>query len=267
MIFIATPCYNGDMKTGHESMCLELASMGVQFAPMNLENESLIPRARNNQLSYFHWHPEFTHIVFIDADIYISAQDIMKMINRKKNVIGALVRLKSEEFRLNFNPRREYVSQDVIKNDKVRLYKSTEEVDKYEIYEAGGELVKADRIGTAVLILNHEAVDKVVAKAKHEGAVYGFSSVLYDGAFQLPPELYEVCPTGCKEDERKRYLETGQLCTYYSEDYFLCENLRECGEDIWVDRSVNTMHIGNMKFSNKTQSSPLDVDMSNAVRG
>jgi len=72
-ILIGTPCYNGAVTIQYVSSLLRLQQMfvqkGIEFSLAMLGSESLITRARNFIVSQFLGRPQFTHLLFIDADI------------------------------------------------------------------------------------------------------------------------------------------------------------------------------------------------------
>ena len=72
-IFIATPCYGGQIGEPYFRSMMRLAILcnkyDINFTVSTLANESLITRGRNTLVSFFMEHPEATHLFFVDADI------------------------------------------------------------------------------------------------------------------------------------------------------------------------------------------------------
>ena len=82
-IFVATPMYGGMCGGHYTRSCTDLASLcrhyGVSVKFFYLFNESLIQRARNYLVDEFLRDTEFTHLMFIDADIGFDANDVLAL--------------------------------------------------------------------------------------------------------------------------------------------------------------------------------------------
>jgi hypothetical protein len=72
-IFIGTPCYGGMITADYFKSVLQLTALAatkkieLQFGTIG--NESLITRARNTLVQLFMDESQYTHLLFIDADI------------------------------------------------------------------------------------------------------------------------------------------------------------------------------------------------------
>ncbi|NTW31057.1 MAG: hypothetical protein HGB12_00210 [Bacteroidetes bacterium] len=260
-LMIGMPCYNCSMHIDATKTLIETMGAGVSYNWVSIGNESLISRARNNILSLFYHQKDFTHLLFLDADIYMNGQDVKKLLESGKDVIGAAVRLKAKNTIYNFTFDQPIPNCEPPKEDGERYYKVT-------------------KLGTAALMLSRKAVEAVIdnAKKKHEniiklclklkdvmgkdwpkeyedilnkkdvlsllniidgiGYIYGRSSILMGGdlADNMPKEYYDICKVGVKNE------------LYLSEDYYLCSDLKELGFDIYVDRTIRTRHNGTVEF-------------------
>jgi len=72
-IFIATPCYGGQIGEPYFRSMLKLVIMcnkyDIPYTVRTLANEILVTRARNTLVSFFMENEKATHLFFIDADI------------------------------------------------------------------------------------------------------------------------------------------------------------------------------------------------------
>jgi hypothetical protein len=148
-ILIGTPAYNGLLHIDYLHSIMQLTNV-VSFSIINVGNESLITRARNNIITYFNEKKEFTHLLFLDADIGIKAKDVVKLISHNKDVIGAPVPMKG----LTPKGQKIFNVTDLITQDeKTKLY-------------------QVKHVGTAVLLLSRKAIDDLIDKAEtymHKG--------------------------------------------------------------------------------------------------
>lgn len=208
-IMIGTPAYNGQMQADYVRSLLDMTANGLPFALYTITSDSLIARARNTILAQFHQRRDFTHLLFLDADVAIRGRDIVKLVNHAKNVIGAPVRLKA-----NGPGQPGFNVGDVLSRT--------------------GTLASVNRIGTAVLLLSRDAVNKLVDNAIAEGRTYTPDAVTRGDI-----------ASGLHFDVFRQGVVDGQ---YVSEDYRVCDDLRMLGFDIFVDLAIRTRHFGMYEF-------------------
>jgi len=210
-LFIGTPAYGSMVHTDYLHSLMSYHERKIPFTTMTIGNESLITRGRNTILSYFHIMAEFTHLFFLDADIYLHADGLIQLLSRKKDVIAAPVALKG--FDADGNP--------VYNIGKI-------------LEECNDGLIKVDRVGTAVFILSRKACNTLVEKAISDNDVYYSNKHTRGDAQQI--NMYDVFKTGVFDNE------------YYSEDFYVAKVLRELGFDVFVDTTVPTKHNGMYVF-------------------
>ncbi|TXI82048.1 MAG: hypothetical protein E6Q40_12915 [Cupriavidus sp.] len=205
-ILVATPAYGGMLHADFVQSILRLKHDGVNFTLATIGNESLITRARNSLLAYFHENTQFTHILYWDADVGFDTAALRAMLMAEKDVIGLPVALKGR----NSQGDRIFNLGHLIGED--------------------GPLWKVQHIGTAAFMLSRKAVAALVEDALDEGRVYRRSSN-FNG--QPGPEIqYDVFQVGVKDGQ------------YLSEDYWVCHRLRGLGFDIFVVPEAPTTHNG-----------------------
>ena len=90
-IFIGTPCYGGMITADYFKSCLRLVNEApkhnIQLQFGTIGNESLITRARNTLVQLFMDHLDYTHLLFIDADIGFSERTVMRMLELDEEVV------------------------------------------------------------------------------------------------------------------------------------------------------------------------------------
>lgn len=209
-ILICTPAYNGQVHVNYLHTMLNFFKHNIRYSVMTLDNESLITRARNTLISTFWVKQQFTHLLFLDADVFLDHEGLQSMLTAQKDVIGAPVYLKGRDaegkqtLNTDANPEISPVVQSV------------------------------QRVGTAVLLLSRAAVAALVDKAIEEGRTYTLNKMLQTQ--DIPSTHYDIFRVGIANDE------------YLSEDFWLCRELRSMGFEIFVDTSVYTRHHGIVAF-------------------
>ena len=92
-IFIGTPCYGGLITTEYFKSCMQLvalaASNKIELQFGTIGNESLITRARNTLVQLF-MDGDYTHLLFIDADLAFNPDSVMRMLDYDKDVVTGI---------------------------------------------------------------------------------------------------------------------------------------------------------------------------------
>jgi hypothetical protein len=209
-LLIGTPAYGGMVHSDFTSALLTYQQLQIRFALMTIGNESLITRARNTILAEFHARPEFTHLLFLDADVLLPAAGLLRMLDSGRDVIGAAVALKGRNA------------------DGSRIFN----IGKLLGEDASHYCV--ERIGTAALLLSRKAVDALVDEARGDGRIYQRNHNIRGMAMRAAVH-FDVFRTGVVDDE------------YLSEDFWVCRQLRALGFNIHLDPTIVTRHSGMME--------------------
>ena len=201
------------IHTDYFHSILEFNHNGIQNAVFTLGNESLITRARNTILSYFHANSLFSHLLFLDADIRLPASGLQHMLDQGKDVIAAPVPLKA------YNEE----GQPILNVG-------------FETRQISESLAVTNKAGTAVMLLSRKAVNALVQKATDEGRVYASHPTYGIGQAWNSVQMYDVFQVGVRDKE------------YLSEDFMVCRDLRALGFDIFLDITVPVIHHGMHAF-------------------
>lgn len=210
LIMIGTPAYGGMVHIDYLHSIAEYYRNALPFTLATIGNESLITRARNSILAKFHSSPRHTHLLFLDADVRLSAEGLQRLLSHQVDVVAAAVPLKA------LNERGE------------RIFNFGHALGE------SGTLVEVTRVGTAALMLSRRAVDALVDTAKAEHRVYSKPSHVRGGT--LPEQNFDVFRVGVVEGD------------YLSEDFWVCYQLRALGFRIFIDPQVQTRHQGVTEF-------------------
>ena len=94
VLFVATPMYGGLCTGGYTMGILNCTQVFMQHQTKmyysDMQNESLITRARDSLANGFLDTKECTHLMFIDSDIGFNPQDIIPMVQADKDIVVGL---------------------------------------------------------------------------------------------------------------------------------------------------------------------------------
>jgi len=109
-------------------------------------------------------------------------------------------------------------------------------VNGFEGAKEDGALQEVSKTGTGFLLIKRHVFEKL---NKHPHVIP------FKNDIGLPVEL---------DAHMKTYFDTGvRENRYYSEDWAFCENWRDLGGEVWVDKRVLLRHSGTYVFSNENQ--------------
>ena len=229
-LMIATPMYGG-MCTGHFMVGVlqtinKMQSVGVQVYFVQMRNESLITRARN-ELTRIFMEQGFDYLMFIDSDISFDGnavaqlmaadRDIVCGIYPKKEVDWAAVEKAAKEGKENL---KDYSGAFVLN--------FANELGQVLETDADG-CVEVRHGGTGFMLIKRRVFD-VLSEAVPS---YRPSTIKDANGNFLKPETKEYFATSIDD--------SGCLL---SEDYHFCELWRKHGGKIYVNPFIKLEHVG-----------------------
>jgi len=240
--FIATPCYGGALTEPYFRSVIKLMTfMNGHTIPLafgTIANESLVTRARNVLLAYF-LNSDYTHLMFIDADIEFQVDDILKLWMHDKDVAVGAYPKKG----VNWSHIKEAILLDPSQNHSPGQIGALgsdyainfQFIDKHK-KQVGVEngLIKLHDAGTGFMMIKREAILKLVK----EYPEIKYNNDVQMGGVDLKDNFYALFDTMIDPVD-KRYL---------SEDYTFCRRWQKMGGDIWLDPSISLNHYGSFCF-------------------
>jgi hypothetical protein len=229
-LMIATPMYGG-MCTGNFMVGVlqtinKMQSIGVQVYFVQMGNESLITRARN-ELTRIFLEKNFDYLMFIDADIGFDGQavatlmaadkDIACGIYPKKEVDWVKVEQAAKEGKTNL---KDYSGAFVLNFDNAL---------GQELHTDESGCVEVRHGGTGFMLIKRKVFDDLADKVP----TYRPSTVKDVDGNYLKPETKEYFATSIDE--------SGCLL---SEDYHFCELWRKNGGKIHANPFIKLEHVG-----------------------
>lgn len=257
-IFIAVPCYGGMMG----SVCARnliilaqrFAKMAIKFTFCNIDNESLITRARNVCVANFLSIDTATHLMFIDGDIEFTPDDILRMLHYDRPVLAGAYPMKS----LKWNEIRqsaqagvkaehlEVFSPNYVVNFEMEQFTNKQGEHKERMIIDDDGLMRVKDAGTGFMMIKRDTIMKMV---EH------YPELKYENDMQnMAPEVAKHCHSlfdtmHCPETNR-----------YLSEDYTFCRRWQQMGGHIWIDPRIQLNHWGNYLFKGNVTALFKDID-------
>ena len=235
-VFVATPMYGGQC-TGHHA--IGLAQIVTMSFKSNLRifysfmmNESLITRARDS-LAHDFLKSDYTHLLFLDADIGFNAFDIPAMIEADKDIICGLYPKKE----INWNKVKKAIDRGVVGKD---LERYTGEfvvrlVDAKHTTGLRNEPLEIECGGTGFMLISRRVFEGLLDKVP----TYTSDMFIATDTVREKKVIHQffdtsICP------------KTNNLL---SEDYHFCALAREHGFKIFAAPWVKLSHTGAYTFN------------------
>lgn len=235
-LFVATPCYGGNVSSQFLNSILELQKLcirlNINFTLYTIPFDSLIPRARNVCANVFlNDYKEYNNIMFIDADIKFHPISVIKMLKANKSVICGAYPKKT----LVFDKIKEHANK--CENIEQIISKSTSYAINFEPDIEGKITIQQDLVElkdapTGFLMIKRTVLEDMIKNNIPQLYVNDIRAYGYGKNF------YDFFPIGVFEDS-KRYL---------SEDYGFCRLCKKLNVKLYCDIAVKLTHIGPFQF-------------------
>tara|TARA_B100000902_G_scaffold34893_1_gene42016 strand:- start:91621 stop:92562 length:942 start_codon:yes stop_codon:yes gene_type:complete len=243
-IFIATPCYGGQIGEPYFRSMMRLAILcnkyDIQFTVSTLANESLITRGRNTLVSFFMEHPDATHLFFIDADIEFDPNDLLRMVAYDRPItVGAYpkkaINWQSiiEAARRNEEETTETIeghSSNYVVNFEFCTDENGNPQNQIQIRD---NLIKLKDAGTGFMCIQKDVIQKMFDA--HPELKYA-NDINVDQKFEQ--HMYALFDTMIDPESRR----------YLSEDYTFCRRWQQMGGEVFLDPRTGLNHVGHYTF-------------------
>jgi hypothetical protein len=250
-LMIGTPCYGGLLTSKYMISFLDLQKRlflhGIEPRIMLFENESLITRARNGIVANF-MASDYTHLMFIDADIGFKPESILQMLKSNKGVVAGCYPQKAT------NPDKlmgviksgrkieteEQISMGLLNYNYNFITGDPNKPDAVVHHSIENGLMKVKNAATGFMIIQRYVIEKLIKDRPMEK--YINYSAFYNVIAGNEKYFYTFFDTMI-DPTTKNYL---------SEDYAFCYKCQESGIDIWLDVTCPLVHHGSQSFGGNT---------------
>ena len=244
-IFIATPCYGGQIGEPYFRSMMRLAILcnkyDIKYTISTLANESLITRGRNTLVSFFMENKDATHLFFIDADIEFNPEDLLRQVAYDKPVVVGAYPKKALNWDSIINAARNpdldenaqtieghssnyAVNFDFVKDEQGNRTPQVQIVDN---------LIKLKDAGTGFMCIKKEVIQQMMDA--HPDLKY-VNDINVDQKFE--PYMYALFDTMIDPESRR----------YLSEDYMFCRLWQQMGGEVYLDPRTALNHVGHYTF-------------------
>jgi len=243
-IFIATPMFGGQCNYMYMISLINLLNrLGQAGIPAMFEiaaNESLITKARNILVEGF-LKSNATHLLFLDADLGFDPDDVMRMIQQDKEIIGGQYAKKKINWEVvknvvNMNPNIPGHSINAVVAEST--FKPVGETMSFNINEP----VEVESIATGLMLIKREVFETMAKKMPEIEIISG-------GSETMDPKTM----TRVTDPHRKAhaYFDVSidpETRAYTSEDFTFCKRWRQLGGKIWLAPWTRTVHVGTYEY-------------------
>lgn len=228
-ILVVTPAYGAQVFAAYLSSLLKLDRLcrdkGILIDYEFCYNESLIPRARNTLAHTFMSSTKYSHLLCLDADIEFEPEDIIKMLDYNKPVVGGVYPKK----KINWDKITELVNQTnvtALTTDTIQAM--TKEpvlilLDDPTI-NVNDEFIETRYTGTGILLIQRNVLEKM--RTSFPNDIYNATNILY----------FRYFDTELKDG------------VYLSEDYWFCDRWRQLGGQIYIHTKFRCRHWGTYAY-------------------
>ena len=251
-LFVATPMYGGQCAGMYTKACIDLATMcanyGVECRFFFIFNESLITRARNYLVDEFLRAEEFTHLMFIDADINFNPKDVLSLAvlcdddrpiiggpYGKKCIAWERIRTAVDVGIADENPEElskftgDFVFNPVQGTSEMQIN------EPVEVLEIGTGFMMAQR---EVFTRWKEAYPQFEYRPDHNRSEHFTGDRYIHAYFDTVIDNDKYMPMGSSNNSDR----------YLSEDYAFCQLARHIGEKIFLCPWMKLGHVGTYVF-------------------
>jgi hypothetical protein len=233
-LVVATPCFGGQVSSIYAGSIFALQSTLRGMANVGLtvhmrDGDALITRARANLVTLFLDDPKATHLLFIDADIGFTPEQVFRLIESGADVVAGVYPIK----KINWDKAKRAIDAGR-PNLAAASLDYVLEIDNPEHVMVVNGFTRIRYAGTGFLMIRRHVLEKM---SRHYASLQFFREHSHDALAGSPNRfaLFE-----CLIDP-----ETG---TYLSEDFAFCKRWTDMGGEIWGDLQSQLEHVGPSVF-------------------
>ena len=235
-LVVATPCFGGQVSSIYASSIFSLQRAVHSMSNVNLkvhlrDGDALITRARANLVTLFLDDPSATHLLFVDADIGFTPEQVFRLIESGADAVASCYPIK----RVNWEKAKWAIAAGRPNLPAASLDYVLELDDPDQVRVVNG-FTQVRYAGTGFLMIRRHVLQRMCAHPDY--APLRFIREHSLDALAGSPNRFALFE--CMIDPA-----TG---TYLSEDFSFCKRWTDIGGQIWADLESRLDHVGPAVF-------------------
>jgi hypothetical protein len=225
-LVVATPCFGGQVSSIYASSVFHLQRVlrtksNIDLKVLLRDGDALITRARANLVTMFLDDPAATHLLFVDADIGFTPDQVFRLIESGADVVAGVYPIKQ----VNWDKAKRMLEGNRPPAPAAALDYVLEIEDPDRIVVLNG-FTRVRFAGTGFLMIRRHVLERM-CQHPDSASLQFFREHSIDALAGSPNRfaLFE-----CMIDPK-----TG---TYLSEDFAFCKRWTDIGGEIWAGRNL-----------------------------
>lgn len=235
-LVVATPCFGGQVSSIYASSLFALqravhSMSNVQLKVHLRDGDALITRARANLVTLFLDDPAATHLLFVDADIGFTPDQVFRLIESGADVVAGCYPIK----RVNWEKAKRAMAEGR-SNLAASSLDYVLEIDNPDEVRVVNGFTRVRYAGTGFLMIRRHVLEKMCAHPDYAPLQF----LREHSRDELVGSANRFALFECMIDPA-----TG---TYLSEDFAFCKRWTDIGGEIWADLDSHLDHVGPAVF-------------------
>ena len=237
-IMVGTPVHS-ECSIHYTQALLELQQLCMKNKvkiTFSLVKSSLVTQGRNLCVAGF-LDSEYTHLLFIDSDIYVDAQSIFEMIKKDKEVISIPYPLKT----MRWDKLYSKIQDGEVKEPadlKKWLNTYPMRVQNHQDIKMDDGVIEVTHSPTGCMLIKREVFDKMIKAYPDKNIVQ--KSVI-NGEYVDKPHLWNFFDT----------LHDPETKTYMGEDFAFCKRWKDLGGKCYAYVNDTIIHVGEHQYEGR----------------
>jgi hypothetical protein len=235
-LVVATPCFGGQVSSIYAGSIFHLqraarSRSNIDLTILMRDGDALITRARANLVTLFLDNPSATHLLFVDADIGFTPDQVFRLLESGADVVAGVYPIK----RVNWDKAKRMLGSGRAAAPSA-AFDYVLEVDNPDNVVAIGGFTRVRYAGTGFLMIRREVLEKMCQHPDYAPLQF-FREHSID-ALAGSPNRFALFD--CMIDQT-----TGM---YLSEDFAFYKRWTDIGGEIWADLESRLDHVGPSVF-------------------